>query len=511
MNLSSIGAVAVFAFSSLFGSSAGVADTTARFCVVPVKGLGPNRLIGRSPRRIDALPSVVFTTLASKDSRWTIDADRRLVPYSGPYPVTYLDDNHNPNHPDGFIFHDYWTTEPWSSRIVATSWGNGAVSIIQPGSHVFQRINENDKRANYDGPFLLPRQHTTIVTNNSSAYVVGDKSLTPWKSRDELAKYGLDGIIALYDAPSLTATIMIDRHKAIFAVADSGESQQVGSLVDFDFGNVFDSPYARATLFVAQKSVRLIRKASDGNTVGFSSKTLIASSSNGADRYYFYSRKFGQVLAHETGGFSDLIAHWRISDLASSWRRLGPNGFEAIPGGDDPRATPTLVNGSQRVGWKAKDLKALGLTLLDGAGGYFLYDGEKIVAVIDGEHAKIGQSPRIYDLPLIGRVFVRTESGLKELRDSRLLDLPAAFPASILTISEWPESKSVVLFTAAGAYVVDKELSLTPVAGSAGIGFESSVSGATNPSTGELVFTGKQDTYLLVDTDRSGKEVCYPS
>jgi hypothetical protein len=358
MNPGSIVTVAVILFSSLFGASASAADAATRFCVVLVKELGPNRLIGRAPRRIDALPSVVFTTMADKDSRWTIDADRRLVPYSGSYPVDYLDDNHNRNYPDGFIFHDHWTTEPWSSRTVATSWGNGAVSVVQPGSHVFRRVNENDRRHSYSGPFLLPRQRTTIVTSNGSAYIVGDKSLAPWKSQEELAKHGLDGIIALYDAPSLTATIVIDRRNVIFAVADSGESQQIGSLVDFEFGDVFDSPYAGAALFVAQKSVRLIRKVSDGNTVTFSSKTLATSSANGANGYYHYSGKFGQVLAHEHGGFSDLLAHWRISDLRSGWRRLGPNGFELIPGGrrsarcsNDSRWKPTRgleCQGSQR-------------------------------------------------------------------------------------------------------------------------------------------------------------------
>jgi hypothetical protein len=497
--------VAVILFSSLFGTNVSATDAAARFCVVLVKDLDDNRLIGRAPRRIDALPSVVFTDLGSHDDRWTIDADRRLVPYSGPYPVSYLDENH----PDNFIFPDHWTTEPWSSRVVATSYGNGAVSIIQPGSHAFQRINENDKSPYYSGPFLLPRQRMTVVTSNGVAYVVGDKSLTPWKSRVELTNYGLDGISALFDAPSLAATIMIDSHRAIFAVAEGGESHRVGSLVEFDFGNVFDSPFAKAALFVAQKSVTLIRKASYGNAV--TSRTLITSSANGADRYYFYSRAFGQVLAHEYGGFLDLTARWQISDLRSGWRRLGPNGFELIPGGDDPHATPMVVGGSQHVGLNGKDLKALGLVLLDTSGGYFLYDGEKIVPVADGERVKIGPYPWVYDLASIGRVFVQTESGLKELRDRRLLDLPASFPASILTISDWPESKSAVLFTQAGAYVIDRELSLSPVAGSADIGFDSSISGATNPATGELVFTGKQNTYLLVDADRSGKEVCHPS
>jgi hypothetical protein len=506
MKLTIINAVATIGLGSLFVNGASAADIAARFCVVPVKDTSAHRLIGRNPRRIDVLPSVVFTPLGSKDSRWTIDADRRLVPYSGPYPVSYLDENHAGN----LVFPDHWTAEPWSSRIVATSWGNGAVSIIPPGSHSFHRINENDKSPYYAGPFLLPRQRTTIVTSNGNAYIVGDESLTPWKSRDELAKYGLDGITALFDSPSLAATIMVDRHQAIFAVADSGESRQVGALQDFDFGNVFDSPYAKAALFVAQKSVTLIRRVSEANTVSFSSKVLLTSPANGADRHYFYSRKFGQVLAHDYGGFSDLIARWQISDLRSGWRRLGPKSFELIPGGDEPRAVPNMFGGSQQVGWNSKELDALGVVLLDGSGGYFLYDGEKVAPVIGGERKEIGPRPRVYDLPSIGRVFVGTASGLKELRDSRLHDLPSSFPASVLTISDWPESKSAVLFSKAGAYVVDKELSLTPVAGSVDVGFDSSISRATNPATGELVFTGKQGTYLLVDTERSGKQVCSP-
>ncbi|MDE2063432.1 MAG: hypothetical protein KGJ00_13580 [Bradyrhizobium sp.] len=475
-------------------------DDSPRFCVVPVKDTGAHRLIGRNPRRIGALPSVVFTTLDSKDSRWTIDADRRLVPYFGPYPVSYLDENPK----GGIIFHDHWITEPWSSRIVATSWGNGAVSIIQPGTHLFQRINEKDTSAGYDGPVLLPRQQTTIVTRNGNPYVVGATSLTLWKSSDELAKHGSDGITALFDAPTLAATIMIDRGNAIFAVTDSGESQRIGTLSYGEFGNVFDSPYAKAALFVAQKSVRLIRKVQDGSAISFSSKTLITSSANGADGYYFYSRIFGQVLAYEHGGFMDLITRWRISDLASAWRRLGPDGFELIPGGDNPHAHPSRSH----VSWTGKDLNALGVVLLDEAGGYFLYDGKQIVPVVDGERAKIGQYPRVFDLPSIGRVFVWTTFGLKELRNGRLLD-SSHIPAPVITISDWPESKRAILFTETGAYVLDSELSVSPVAGSVDIGFDSSVSGATNPATGELVFTGRQNTYLVIDGERSGNQVCH--
>jgi hypothetical protein len=345
----------------------------------------------------------------------------------------------------------------------------------------------------------------TVVTRNGTPYVVGEKSLRPWESADELAKHGLDGIIALFDAPALAATIMIDRHNAIFVVADSGELERIGMLADGEFGNVFDSQYAKATLFVAQKSVRLIRKVPDGSDISFSSKTLITSSANGADRYYFYSRRFGQALAHERGSFTDLSGRLQISDLKSGWRRLGPEGFELIPGGGDPNALPMTVG----VGWAAMDLNALGVVLLDGSGGYFLYDGKKIVPVIDGERAKIGRYPRVYDLPSIGRVLVRTMSGLKELRDGRLLDLPALFPASVLTISDWPESKSAVIFTKAGAYVLDSELSVSSVVGSSDIGFDSSVSGTTNPATGELVFTGSQNIYLLIDSDRSGNQVCH--
>src|SRR5579859_4045251 len=97
MKLTTINAIAALGLGSLFVNGASAADTAARFCLVPVKDTGVHRLIGRNPRRIDALPSVVFTTLDSKDGRWTIDADRRLIPYSGPYPISYLDDNHPGN------------------------------------------------------------------------------------------------------------------------------------------------------------------------------------------------------------------------------------------------------------------------------------------------------------------------------------------------------------------------------------------------------------------------------
>jgi hypothetical protein len=97
---------------------------------------------------------------------------------------------------------------------------------------------------------------------------------------------------------------------------------------------------------------------------------------------------------------------------------------------------------------------------------------------------------------------------LKELRNHRLLDVPANFPTDVWGVDDWAESASAVLFSKAGVFVVDKGLFISPVDGSAGIAFEGHI-GATNPSTGEMVLPAKDgSTYLLVDTERSGKEAC---
>src|SRR5487761_2203830 len=102
----------------------------ARFCVVPVKNGEPTEAdVGQTWRissnsfRIPGLPAIVFTP-TNRHGWWTIDAERRLAPYAGPYPHSYLDKNK-------------WVVEPWSSRVVAITWGGG-VSVLRPGTNRFE-------------------------------------------------------------------------------------------------------------------------------------------------------------------------------------------------------------------------------------------------------------------------------------------------------------------------------------------------------------------------------------
>jgi hypothetical protein len=107
--------IIVVKFLTSFEPSAHADAVDLRFCVVPVKDGVPTAAdideawrITNVHHRIPGLPSLIFTP-QNRGGQWTIDANRRLVPYNGLFPHTFFDRGR-------------WVLEPWSSRVVAVWW-----------------------------------------------------------------------------------------------------------------------------------------------------------------------------------------------------------------------------------------------------------------------------------------------------------------------------------------------------------------------------------------------------
>ncbi|MBY0381262.1 MAG: hypothetical protein K2W78_05030 [Xanthobacteraceae bacterium] len=478
---------------ALWMATALVASAEDRYCIVKVGNLGKNVLIGRSFHRIPGQPPIFI----NDDDRYTL-IDRRLTSYNQLYPTAFLDQNPDPR--ASFAFDDHWKIEPWSGRIVASAWTTGSVAVIEPGEHVFRRIGE--PRYSYSQPYVLPRTQETVVTQDGKAWVVGKNELEPWKPGDNLMRAGAHGIIGVYDAPSIPAIIAIDIEHRLWGSLDNITWQRLANLDRDAFGKVFDVPDAKLAIFVSLKSVIKISKTKVGFTP-LVAETLSSTNANGADRNFAYLPQFGEVLEYTNGTLSDFISHRSLSSFRGSWRKLTSRRFEAIPGGDDPKAAPSAA-----VGWKVKQLNSLQTALIDGDLGFFVYDGNRMDPVTDGDRTRIGKYPSVYDTPAIGRAFVKTEGGLKELTNTQLRDVPVGLPKSIITVIDWPESKRAAIFTVGKVFIVDADLNVSAILDTSQIDFDSAPTHGTNPATGDLIFTGKQGTYLIIDTVRSGKEAC---
>jgi hypothetical protein len=465
----------------------------ARFCVLPVKNGEPTEAeIGQTWRissdnfRIPGLPAIVFTP-TSRHVWLTIDAERRLVPYTGPYPHSYLDKNK-------------WVLEPWSSRVVAITWGGG-VSVLRPGTNHFEEFEGTafPRGGNFNSIQLLPRRKLTVVASGKGIpFVVEENSLRPWLSKEELAAHGIRGIFTLHESPSLAATVIRDFDSRIHLLTDDGRWLEVGVLENRDYGPVFDALDAGATLVLGTKSVILIRKNS-GTLATYSAERLLTTDANGAGMRYSTSRLFHQILIYDTGG--------GFFDFHSRWRRLGTHGFEDVPGGNTG-IPPSTFSPYGRI----QDLPTLGKTLFEGKDGFFLYDGHSITPVTGASRARIGELPRVYDLPSIKRVVLSTRNGMFELSaDGKLIERPMPFPTNGLpqaALKDWPESKVALISTRDGLFVLDANLQASPVTNGklVDLSFLGFANG-TNPGTGEMVLTAKRSLYLAVDSLRS-PEAC---
>ncbi len=371
------------------GLSLALTGTTladSQYCIVRVGDLGKNVLIGRNFHRILGL-APVFTPPGPGGARYTLSSDRRLIPFSGPYPTSYLDQNPDPR--SSFAFDDHWKTEPWSGRIVATPFTPGAVAILEPGNRSFKTMGEPHDV--YSGPFILPRTHETIVTGRGHAWVVGGNSLQPWKPADALIRAGAGGISAVYDATSIQAIIAVDTAHRLWdvgrhQVAEARQSRQIcfWQSVQFTRGQV-------RTVCLGEGGHE---DPKAGGAAVLVAETLSSTNANGADRNFAYLPLFGDVLEYGRGPVGEFLRRPGFSPPKPGWRKLTPSGFAPIPGGDNAGAAPQAA-----PGWKVKALSSLGIALIDGAGGIFTYDGKKVVAIKGGERTKIGKYPTSYDLP----------------------------------------------------------------------------------------------------------------
>jgi hypothetical protein len=473
--------------------SATAEDADQRFCIVPVKGgaagdgaAGETWRLTSNDFQIPGLPAPVFTP-STVAGQWTIDADRRLVAYTGPYPKSYLDTGH-------------WVREPWSGRVIAITYGGG-VSILAPGSDHFQAIESTTakKTTSYSAISLLPRRRQTVVIDNErTALVVEGDALRPWLSAEELSAHGIHGIRRLYDSSFLSATIVRDTDNVLHALTDEGEWYKIGSTEGRDDGYLLDVSASVAALLFANQSVLALRKSDVRSTVSFVSEPLDIAGA-GVTANYYVSHLFGRVLAYQGGFFS-----------SPQWRHLTPQGFVNISGGDFRIPKKELFEAGPYV----HDLPTLGRTLVEGADRLYLYDGTSIEPVRNGERERYGELSRVYDLPSIGRVLVTTKSGIFELtRDGALVARPMPFPAEGIfpkpEIVDWPEAGIALTATKIGIFALDRDLNATPIPGGDRIDlFGLDFAHGQVARTGDIIVTGHRGIFLAVDSRRAGGALC---
>ena len=468
------------------------AEDISRFCVVPVKdGAATPADVNNAWRitdfsfRIPGLPSLVFTP-SNRRGQWTIDASRRLVPYAGVFPHSFLDRGR-------------WVREPWSSRVVSVTYGGGlmpggGVAVLRPGGAGFEQI---DPRS-FHSVHVLPRRKVSVVTSSKDGpLTVGDRELMPWLSHEQLSAHEIRGIYSLHDAPSLNATVVLDLDRRVYILTDDDEWHRVGTLDKDDYGRLLDAPGSQGVLLAANRSVIFIRKDADGRH--FHATVLDSGRSYGASFPFKLSGLFGQILAYSKGG---------ILGRGRGWRRLLGDEFESIPGGDI--GLPDLLT---PYGGHIEDLPTIGRTMIEGRDAMFLYDGKTLTPVGGGEWSVIGELPRVYDLPSIGRVVVTTKRGMFELtRKGMLMAIPTPFPADGLPmpqIADWPDSGVALVATRSGLFTLDSDLAAKPIPGSEAVGFLSlSTFSGINPGTGEMVLTGAHALFLAVDGERTHDGVC---
>ena len=492
-------ATALLVFAASNQHLANAQQPPPRFCIVPALDGAPTAADHGDTWRISVaffeiphLPAPVFTP-SNRRGQWTIDRNRRLVRYEGPFPKSFLDAGN-------------WVEEPWSSRVVAVTYGGG-VSVLEAGSSRFVKMygatqsNGYNGGANYAGIQILPRRRLTIaITNGEMPLVVGGDRLHAWMTPDELKQHGLRGIRNLQDAPSLGATIVLDADGHIHVVTDDDKWSEIGSIDRDDHGQVIDIGNPGVVLYESGRSVLAIRKVDDNGSKYFAALTLATAAFN-AGSAIKASPLFHQILAYD--------GTWPMH-LWPRWRRLGPEGFADIEGGDVGIALAEIG-----AGGNYHDLPSLHRGVIQGRDSLFLYDGTRVTPVANGGSDRVDKFAHVYDLHSIGRVLVASKKGLFELTaDGALVHRPMPFPTEGLAepaITDWPEAGVALVSTKSGMFVLDGDLHAESVAGGEQVGFSgwwSVVRPIAAANATELVLTATPGLFLAVDSSRSLDNPC---
>jgi hypothetical protein len=469
----------------------GSADSAApRFCVLPVESdfLDATEIVrmmhGINVEHVQGLQSLVFLPLSNK-RRWMLDASRRLVPYEAPFPRSYLDQND-------------WVFEPWSGRVVAAPYF-GPLSVLRPGQSALEALalDDGQERRLFGGPFLLPRRELTIVTSDGKAFVVGETGLRPWMTPQELKREGIERIGRLTDAPSLKATIVEAEERRVLLFADDGSWQEVGQLGKWDTARLYDLPPIDGAVYFASRSIFLVRREG-GAEAGFHIETIAEDTDDPTTRHFWVSQFHGQLLRYDGGG---------LFSAPGGWQAYGLLGFETISGGD--------IGSTKKPGdMYARDLPSLGRTLITGAEGFYLYDGQQIVPVVGGGWDRLGGYGFARDLPTLGRVMVNAHSGVFELSaQGELLEDPLPFIEEGFPrpqYFDWPEAGVALVVARNGIFALDREGTATPVTGSEAVEVGRGILQAwAHPATGDLVIGGSvAGLFVVIDGGATPDSPC---
>jgi hypothetical protein len=374
------------------------------------------------------------------------------------------------------------------------------------------------------GPMIISGSHQTVVLKpGGHPYAVGADGISPWLPENELLQHGIRGVTNLYYAQSLSATVIIDVDGNIHLLTNDGGWENLGNFdpnyftVGMGFNRIaefYELPSLGTVILgfvqageASPHTIIIVHKNPPDAQNRFSTQTLEPSGWFQSEGIYAYSRTFSQLLRLGGGSYFSpysYIPHWEI---------FTGNDYKDIPGG----RTNAIVPHADWAGFSQTTLQpltAIPRDLIKGDREFFLYDGSSIFPVADSTADKLGAHPVVYDLPAIGHVLIKSETGIFDLRpDGQLIRLKMPFGVSApygVTLADWTEAGIALVETSEGLYAIKKNLAATLIPG--GEVFKNTWIIRMNlgdilPAK-EKVVANQWALYVVADTALSGSDAC---
>lgn len=462
-------------------------------CVVPVRHGAPTEAdVGSSSRMLSTmtiLPGVArpFITPLNRGGRWTIDETRAFVPEHSPFPRGGYD--------------EYWTRES-SGRLVGVN--SGGVYVLTPGEANFRQIaaRENVRGDGYSGPSYVARTNEAFVRRGDRLQVLAGEELRDWSPQNDAAQLGLKGLHPPMDLPRFAAMLFeADGGKIALRLSD-GSWHHVHSLKGTrDYAaKVYELPKLDRIVVIASFEIVVIDMPSGTRKTPTAQRFRSYNDNTSARFFGFFSAVTGDYLFFDR-------APGLLRQGQTGLQRLNRTGFEPVPGGDILQGT----DGSRPNGAMV-DLPSLGRVIVQGAAGFYLYDGAHLAPVPNSGRERVGRFPRVHASDAIGRVLVTSDTGAYEL--TRTGELPSVLvpfePGSPApSLADMPASGAVIAFTKSGAFAFDRDLRVERLQGVERVSFGwLAGSHGIIPIREEMIVDGGRALFLVIDARIAGEGAC---
>ena len=444
--------------------------------------LSVSSALARDAIMLPGVPKPILYPWFAGRSAWTVSGDNRFEALQGPFPSSSLLDEFAVETATGRVL------GARSNGVYAFEPERGQFRLLVPALRGGRRgeIESDTDFRSVHGITHVARLGMTLIGTENGVFQLAGEDVQPLTGA---GKREVGVVYKIIDLPVHRAVILVGRHRALLR-HDGGTVESLADLSGGLFSSddyvvrAWESRQPGRILLRGQKRLLEIemRQSQRGFSPGHSS--ALASSSSNITLNDLATRSGDYLLL----GRSPWSGQGRI-------RRMEADGFHAVVGEG--------IEWPRSGGVRMQDVTTRGLVLISGGDRLYAYDGSRVSALPGTEPDRIGQFPRVHEMPSIGMVILQTDRGLFELTATHQVEpLRLPFPRGedgylSLALSELPAAHIGLIATRTNLYAMTPDGVVRPIRGGAADRYGFTTFAGVIPGRNLMLVRGRNSLHLI--------------